>query len=439
MVFLLRSILQRENAVIVSVSKSVNHKDKSLCVPVLHNSSGKVNLFDFLEAATIPNNEHLEILEGDTPTVKQNKSLTKEVSSLRNELKAKDQLIESLRVKDSVPMAGQNSALSWEDKVSFPEVHSRMKLQYFPPAVEGEAVRVSPPKHVETHGAEKLRDCIVEGAYCHISEVGAWHFGNRLMVLQEWHLDLEFEKESLSKLPLWIQLYNVPLQYWSEEGLSYIARGIGKPLYADEMTESARRISYAKICVEVGVHSELPHSIDLLTSAGRMVTIGVKYPWRPLWCVACNVFGPSDCNQLAKESVQPETLMRVPRAKVRAVKSVKTVTEACAIPDIPGLQNTPKEPATTIPWANQFSALREGVIIGTEMELSGKEATPAPNVHESDIVTLDTSDPLIVSCVDKGNSVETVNPIVNFAESCDDQGVLPAYDFLPHDLGVRNL
>ncbi|KAF7126537.1 hypothetical protein RHSIM_Rhsim11G0143400 [Rhododendron simsii] len=468
-------ILHRENAVVVSASKSGNHKDKSLCVPVVHNSLGNVNLFDFLEAATISNNEHLEILEGDTPTVKQIKSLTKEVSSLRNELKAKDQLIESLRVKDSVPMAGLNSGLSWKDKVSSPEVHSRMKLQYFPPTVEGATVRVSPPEHVETHGAEKWKDCIVghfvdkklpylsvrsiafriwgkyglkdvlsnekgffffqfgaEGAYRQISEVGAWHFGNRLMVLQEWHPDMEFEKESLSKLPLWIQLYNVPLQYWSEEGLSYIASGIGKPLYADEMTESSKRISYAKICVEVDVHSELPHSIDLLTSAGRMITIGVKYPWRPLRCVACNVFGHSDCNQPATESVQPATFMRVPQAKVWAVKSVKTVTEACAIPDIPGLQNTSKEPTTTIPCANQFSALQEGVLIGIEMELSGKEATPAPNEHESDIVTFDTSDPLIVS----DNSVETVNPIVNFAESCDDQGVLPASDFLPHDLGV---
>lgn len=30
-----------------------------------------------------------------------------------------------------------------------------------------------------------------EGAYRQISEVGAWHFGNRLMVLQEWHPDLD--------------------------------------------------------------------------------------------------------------------------------------------------------------------------------------------------------------------------------------------------------
>ncbi|KAI8534909.1 hypothetical protein RHMOL_Rhmol10G0133200 [Rhododendron molle] len=224
----------------------------------------------------IPNNEHLEFQEGDTRTVKDIKSLTKEISSLHNELKAKDQLIESLQVKDSVPMAGQNSALPWKDKVSSPEVHSRMKLQYFPPAVEGETVRVSPPKHVETHGAEK---------------------------------------------------------------------------------------------------------------------------WKDLF---------------------------------------KTVNEACAVPDIPGIQTTPKEPAATIPCANQFSALQEGGIIGTEIELSGKGAIPAPNVHKS-VVTLDASDPLIVSCValvGKGNTVESMNPIVNLVDSCDDQGALPAYDFLPHDLGV---
>lgn len=61
----------------------------------------------------------------------------------------------------------------------------------------------------------------------------------------------------MNKLPLWIRLYNVPLQYWTAECLSYLASAIGKPLYADEMTESSKRISYAKICVEVDVKSVL--------------------------------------------------------------------------------------------------------------------------------------------------------------------------------------
>ncbi|KAF7129811.1 hypothetical protein RHSIM_Rhsim10G0103700 [Rhododendron simsii] len=340
-----------ENAVTASGSKSVNHKDKSSCVPV-----------------------------GDTPTVKQIKSLTKEVSSLRNELKAKDQLIESLQVKDSVPMAGQNCALSWKDKVSLPEVHSRMKLQYFPPAVEGETVRVSPPKHVETHGAEKWKDCIVG----HFVDKILPYLAVRSIAFSIWRKYGLKEVLSNEKGFFFFQFGAEGAYRQISEGLSYIASAIGKPLYADEMTESARRISYAKICVEVSVHSELPHSIDLLTSAG------------------------------ARGSVQPEILMQVPQAK-----------------------NTPKEPAATIPCANQFSALQGG-IIDTEMELSGKGATPAPNVHKS-VVTLDASDPLIVSCValvGKGNTVVSMNPIFNLVDSCDDQGALPAYDFLPHDLGV---
>ncbi|KAG5541077.1 hypothetical protein RHGRI_021082 [Rhododendron griersonianum] len=243
-------ILQREDAMIVS-----DHKNKSLCVPVVHNSLGKVNLFDFLEAATIPHNEHLEILEGDTPTVKQIKNLTK------------------------------------EDEVTV-----------LSPAIEGATVRVSPPKHVETHGAEKWKDCIVG------------HFVDK-------------------KLP-YLSVRSTAFRIWGKYGLKDVLSNEKGLFFFQFGAEGA----YCQIS-EVGAWH----------FAGRMITIGVKYPWRHLRCVACNVFGHSDYNQLAKESIQPTTFMRVPQAKVWAVKSVKTVTEACAIPDILGLQNTPKEPTIAIP------------------------------------------------------------------------------------------
>lgn len=130
-----------------------------------------------------------------------------------------------------------------------------------------------------------------------IVEIGPWHFGGRLMVLQLWHSDIEYEREGQSKLPIWIQLYNVPLQFWTAEGLSYIASSVGKPLYEDEMTETAKRISYAKICVEVDVTASLPHSVDLFTASGKMVTIAIKYPWRPVKCGSCKVFGHFDWSQ----------------------------------------------------------------------------------------------------------------------------------------------
>ncbi|KAG5556144.1 hypothetical protein RHGRI_006686 [Rhododendron griersonianum] len=129
--------------------------------PVVSNSSGRMNLFDFLESVTVSHNEHLEIQENDTPTVKQIKGLNKEVRALRSELDEKDKLIESLKVKG--PTRGVlDTGSSWKDKVSPPSVsHARMNLQFFPPVVEGERIRVSPPEEVELQGAVKWKDCLV--------------------------------------------------------------------------------------------------------------------------------------------------------------------------------------------------------------------------------------------------------------------------------------
>ncbi|KAE9445459.1 hypothetical protein C3L33_22645, partial [Rhododendron williamsianum] len=298
---------------------NANHEDSS--------SVGRVNLLDFLESVTV-NHDYLEIKADDTPTVKQIKGLNQEIRALRAELDSKHKLINSINGSGIVLPGGVEMGSSWKDKVAPPGVsNTRMTFQYFPPTVEGDRITVSPPCAVEVKGAEKWKNCLVghfvdkkipflavrsvafkkwtdyglvdvlsndkgfyffqfgsEGACREIVESGPWHFGGRLMVLQIWHPDIEYEKEGLTKLPIWIQLYNVPLQYWTAEGLSYLASSVGKPLYADEMTETAKRISYAKICVEVDVNASLPHSVDLLMSSGKLVSIAIKYPWRPVKC-----------------------------------------------------------------------------------------------------------------------------------------------------------
>ncbi|KAF7141980.1 hypothetical protein RHSIM_Rhsim06G0060200 [Rhododendron simsii] len=161
-----------------------------------------------------------------------------------------------------------------------------------------------------------------EGACRQIVESGPWHFGGRLMVLQIWHSDIEYEKEGLAKylsgFSFIMFLSNFRLQ-------SYIASSVGKPLYADEMAETAKGISYAKICVEVHVTASLPHSVDLLDASGKKVSIAIKHPWRPKKCDSCRVFGHSGCNQ---KVVQPHVSavdipakgLNAPRGKVWVVK-----------------------------------------------------------------------------------------------------------------------
>lgn len=51
-----------ENSGIIHGSKDVIHQDKMPCASVGPNSSRKVNFFDVLEAVTVSNKDHFEIL-----------------------------------------------------------------------------------------------------------------------------------------------------------------------------------------------------------------------------------------------------------------------------------------------------------------------------------------------------------------------------------------
>ncbi|KAG5520831.1 hypothetical protein RHGRI_033411 [Rhododendron griersonianum] len=88
--------------------------------------------------------------------------------------------------------------------------------------------------------------------------------------------------------------------------LSHIASSVGHPLYADQMTESGRRLSYAKICVEVDCSSPLPESFDLKYADGDVVVIRIQYPWKPQMCSVCQVFGHNEttCPSKVKDKKQ---------------------------------------------------------------------------------------------------------------------------------------
>ncbi|KAG5513026.1 hypothetical protein RHGRI_038557 [Rhododendron griersonianum] len=120
---------------------------------------------------------------------------------------------------------------------------------------------------------------------------------------------MELRKEQFAKVPIWVQLYQVPLVLllWNAAGLSYIASAIGIPLYADALTESCQRLSYAQLCVEIEMGSVLPETVDV-GYCGLTVTVGVKYPWRPVKCLECHVFGHSEDQCVVKAKVtKPKT------------------------------------------------------------------------------------------------------------------------------------
>ena len=98
----------------------------------------------------------------------------------------------------------------------------------------------------------------------------------------------------MAKLPVWIHLGNIPLELFTQKGISYIASAIGNPFYMDRITASQQRLAFAKVCVELEASMEAIRSIEVEVRNGKTVHVSVEYPWMPLKCSLCGIFGHGD-------------------------------------------------------------------------------------------------------------------------------------------------
>ncbi|XP_039036061.1 uncharacterized protein At4g02000-like [Hibiscus syriacus] len=142
---------------------------------------------------------------------------------------------------------------------------------------------VGPNLYLFSFESDTARDWVMEN--------GPWHFYNKPLILRKWEPNMQKLHFDLSRIPIWVHLFNVPLELFSNEGLSYIASAIGYPLSMDSITASKTRLEYAKVCVEVGVSEVIPKSIDVMLNNGLHSTVTVEIPWLPPSCKSCNTFG----------------------------------------------------------------------------------------------------------------------------------------------------
>ncbi|KAJ8547700.1 hypothetical protein K7X08_011286 [Anisodus acutangulus] len=98
---------------------------------------------------------------------------------------------------------------------------------------------------------------------------GPYTINNKPIILKPWTVDFDLHQEFPNEIPLWITLHNFPMSCWSYQLLSRIASLIGKPLFADECTFKKKRISYARILIEVNITRPLPDEVGVCEPNGR--------------------------------------------------------------------------------------------------------------------------------------------------------------------------
>ncbi|KAL0283505.1 UNVERIFIED_CONTAM: hypothetical protein Sradi_7226400 [Sesamum radiatum] len=129
-----------------------------------------------------------------------------------------------------------------------------------------------------------------------VIEEGPWLFQGQPVVLQPWEQGMSLRRQKHLQVPVWVRLRHLPMEYWTEEGLSAVASGIGIPLYTDKITKHCLRLDFARVCVMLDYHSKLPRHLVVISpvlSAGKEVPIkiDIEYEWLPLRCKQCCSLG----------------------------------------------------------------------------------------------------------------------------------------------------
>ena len=157
-----------------------------------------------------------------------------------------------------------------------------------------------------------------------VLETGPWHIQNKPLIVRKWEAGMKSLDFTMARLPVWIQLGNVPLELFTNNGLSYISSAIGKPLYMDRVTASQKRLAYAKICVEVEATTEISSFIDVKLRNGTMTSVTVEVPWLPPKCLQCNIFGHNE-KSCPKQQVGSAPKVWKPKKTVEISEEVKEI------------------------------------------------------------------------------------------------------------------
>ncbi|XP_060968421.1 uncharacterized protein LOC115723622 [Cannabis sativa] len=127
------------------------------------------------------------------------------------------------------------------------------------------------------------RDSVLNGGYT--------FFNKRPMIMKAWHPDLNFRKEDIRKVPIWIQLENLDLKYWGQNTLFKLVGEIGEPILVDEVTKHRQKLTFPRVLVEVSMTQELVEKIEFEDEHDFIASVGVKYEWKPILCTHCKGLG----------------------------------------------------------------------------------------------------------------------------------------------------
>ncbi|XVF44510.1 hypothetical protein PTKIN_Ptkin02bG0129200 [Pterospermum kingtungense] len=161
---------------------------------------------------------------------------------------------------------GTEEGLDWKGLLSFsPSVV--WTLSYFLPILEEGEELAEPPIAVTKNGEAMWKDAVVmqligkvlnfRYIYKMVNILWGYEGENRPLVIRKGEHGMKSLYLNLHKVPIWVHLWNAPLELFSQQELSYIACALGLLMYMNKFTTNQERSGFAKMCVLVDATKEM--------------------------------------------------------------------------------------------------------------------------------------------------------------------------------------
>ncbi|KAF8091899.1 hypothetical protein N665_0432s0002 [Sinapis alba] len=118
-----------------------------------------------------------------------------------------------------------------------------------------------------------------------------WQIEGHTMFVADWEPGVILVKPELSSAPIWLELRDVPFQFFNEEGLERIVSRVGHPQFLHQSTANKTNLEVAKVFTVVDPRVPLPEAVNVQFESGDIRRIRVSSPWMPPVCVFCKEAG----------------------------------------------------------------------------------------------------------------------------------------------------
>lgn len=113
------------------------------------------------------------------------------------------------------------------------------------------------------------------------------------MFVDKWEPGIVPSKPELTSAPIWLELRNVPLQFFNEDGLERIAGLVGHPKFLHPATANKTNLEVAKVFTIIDPRVPLPEAVNVQFESGIITRVLVSSPWMPPVCGLCKEIGHS--------------------------------------------------------------------------------------------------------------------------------------------------